>query len=51
MKQRDIFRESVFERDNHKCVVCGEPALDAHHIIAFSQKAIIRIIIMINGEI
>ncbi|MDM8549714.1 hypothetical protein QUF72_06550 [Desulfobacterales bacterium HSG2] len=33
MKSRDIFRESIFKRDNHKCVVCGEPAQDAHHII------------------
>lgn len=31
---RDKFRESVFERDNHKCVVCGKTEnLDAHHII------------------
>jgi len=40
---RDEFRNSVFKRDNHKCVVCGEPAtfnsegkvnnLDAHHIV------------------
>lgn len=30
---RDNFRESVFERDNHKCVVCGQPGKDAHHII------------------
>jgi len=30
---RDNFRESVFERDGHKCVICGEPAKDAHHII------------------
>lgn len=30
---RDTFRESVFERDNHKCVICGEPAKDAHHIM------------------
>ncbi len=30
---RDTFRESVFKRDNHKCVICGEPAKDAHHII------------------
>lgn len=30
---RDAFREGVFARDNHKCVVCGEPAKDAHHII------------------
>ena len=33
MKPRDIFRESVFKRDNYKCVICGEPAQDAHHII------------------
>ncbi len=30
---RDEFREGVFERDGHKCVFCGEPAVDAHHII------------------
>jgi hypothetical protein len=30
---RDQFREGVFERDHHKCVVCGEPAVDAHHIL------------------
>lgn len=30
---RDKFRESVFSRDNHKCVICGKPAKDAHHII------------------
>ena len=30
---RDKFREGVFERDDHKCVVCGNPAKDAHHII------------------
>jgi len=30
---RDEFREGVFERDNHKCVICQEPAQDAHHII------------------
>ena len=30
---RDTFRESVFERDGHLCVICGEPAKDAHHII------------------
>lgn len=30
---RDIFRESVFIRDNHKCVICGKPAVDAHHIM------------------
>ena len=30
---RDNFRESVFKRDGHKCVVCKNPAVDAHHII------------------
>ena len=30
---RDEFREAVFARDNHKCVFCGAPAVDAHHII------------------
>lgn len=30
---RDDFREGVFSRDNHKCVFCGEPAQDAHHIL------------------
>ena len=30
---RDNFREGVFERDNHKCVICGEPGKDAHHIL------------------
>ena len=30
---RDIFRESVFQRDNHRCVICGNVAKDAHHII------------------
>lgn len=30
---RDAFREGVFARDDHKCVICGEPAVDAHHII------------------
>ena len=30
---RDEFRQSVFERDNHKCVICGESAQDAHHIM------------------
>ncbi len=27
------FREGVFERDGHKCVICGEPGQDAHHIV------------------
>lgn len=30
---RDAFREAVFDRDQHKCVICSEPAKDAHHII------------------
>lgn len=30
---RDEFRESVFKRDSYKCVICGLPAKDAHHII------------------
>jgi len=31
--ERDKFREGVFERDSHKCVMCDAPAQDAHHII------------------
>ena len=30
---RDDFRNGVFERDNHKCVICGDDAQDAHHIL------------------
>lgn len=30
---RDDFREGVFDRDGHCCVVCGDRAADAHHII------------------
>ena len=30
---RDEFREGVFKRDNHQCVICKEPAKDAHHIM------------------
>jgi hypothetical protein len=30
---RDQFREAVFARDNHTCVFCTKPAVDAHHII------------------
>jgi hypothetical protein len=30
---RDDFREGVFKRDGHLCVVCKELAVDAHHII------------------
>lgn len=30
---RDDFREAVFARDNHTCVFCSFPAVDAHHLI------------------
>lgn len=30
---RDAFRDRVFARDRHRCVVCGAPAKDAHHLI------------------
>ena len=30
---RDSFRELVFKRDNHTCVLCGKPAVDAHHVL------------------
>ncbi len=30
---RQKFNELVFRRDKYNCVVCGEPAVDAHHII------------------
>lgn len=30
---RDNFRNGTFERDHFQCVVCGLPAVDAHHII------------------
>lgn len=30
---RDTFRESVFKRDGFCCVMCKEPAIDAHHIV------------------
>jgi hypothetical protein len=30
---RDVFRNSVFERDKHLCVICKESAIDAHHIL------------------
>jgi len=31
--ERDEFRESVFKRDDYKCVNCKSPGVDAHHII------------------
>jgi len=30
---RDEFRALVLQRDEHKCVICKEPAQDAHHIM------------------
>ncbi len=30
---RDNFRESVFKRDNHTCVICGAEGQDSHHIL------------------
>jgi len=30
---RDEFREGVFARDNHRCVMCSAPAADAHHVV------------------
>lgn len=30
---RDNFREAVFARDKHVCVLCKQPAQDAHHIV------------------
>jgi hypothetical protein len=30
---REDFKKEVFSRDGHKCVLCGEPAVDAHHIL------------------
>lgn len=30
---RDNFREGVFKRDKHTCVICKEPGVDAHHIL------------------
>jgi len=30
---RDLFREGVFSRDSYRCVICGAPGQDAHHIL------------------
>lgn len=30
---RDAFRDGVLDRDNHQCVICKNPAKDAHHIL------------------
>lgn len=31
--ERTEFREAVFARDGGRCVACGDPAVDAHHIM------------------
>lgn len=31
---RAAFREAVFARDGGRCVNCGEPAVDAHHLVS-----------------
>ena len=33
LTSRTDFREGVFARDNNKCVMCGDPGKDAHHIL------------------
>jgi hypothetical protein len=33
LMSRDEFRRKVFERDKNSCILCGKPAVDAHHII------------------
>jgi len=30
---RDQFRKAVFSRDQHRCVICGAAAVDAHHLV------------------
>ena len=30
---REDFRSQVFDRDDGRCVICGESGVDAHHII------------------
>jgi predicted restriction endonuclease len=30
---RQQFKQQVFDRDDHKCVVCGGEGKDAHHLI------------------
>jgi 5-methylcytosine-specific restriction endonuclease McrA len=34
---REKFRTVVFARDHSKCVFCGKPAVDAHHITDRSE--------------
>lgn len=33
MNARDDFRQAIFARDDSLCVICGAPAVDAHHIM------------------
>lgn len=30
---REQFKEAVFKRDKQKCICCGKPAVDAHHLL------------------
>lgn len=30
---REDFKKKVFQRDNNKCIICGELGVDAHHLI------------------
>lgn len=30
---RERFKEEVFKRDRYRCIICGDPAVDAHHLI------------------
>ena len=34
---REAFRNDCLERDKGKCIFCGDPAIDAHHIIDRSK--------------
>ena len=34
---REAFRAAVFRRDRGRCLVCGHPAVDAHHIVPREQ--------------
>lgn len=36
---RQRFHDDVFQRDGGRCVVCGAPAVDAHHIVGRAQFA------------
>jgi 5-methylcytosine-specific restriction endonuclease McrA len=37
---RDQFRQAVFERDHHRCVLCGEPNPEA-----FSRQELVAALI------